>query len=79
MRGAVRRDMFDCPIPQSAKIQAAKERFPLAKRYGRKSEVNFIHMAGLNILLHSLDTAANLNVLCAGHFARLLQRGFNSV
>ena len=44
------------------KIQAAKE-FPLAKRNWSKSEVNFIHVAGLNVLPHRLGTAAN-DVLC---------------
>mgnify|MGYP001549803198 FL=1 len=71
--------MLDCPVSQSAKIQAAKERLPLAKRNGRNSEVNFIHVAGLDILLHSLDTAANLDVLCACRFARLLQRSLNAI
>src|SRR6478609_1283167 len=79
VRGSVRRNMLDCPISQRAEIQAAKERFPLAKRNWSNSEVNFIHVAGLNVLPHCLDTTANLNVLCACCFARLLQRIFNAV
>ena len=71
--------MLDCPISESAKIQAAEERFPLAKRNWRKSQVNFVYVAGLNVLPHSLDTAANLDVLCACRFARLLQRIFDAV
>src|SRR5690242_2603709 len=71
--------MLDCPIPQSAEIQAAEERFPLAKRNGSKSQVDFIHVAGLNVLLHRLDAAANLDVLCACRFARLLQRLLDAV
>jgi hypothetical protein len=63
VRGALRRNMLGCPISQSAEIQAAKERFSLAKRNWNNSEVNFIHVGGLNVLLHGLDTAANLNVL----------------
>ena len=61
--------MLDGPIAQSAEIQAAEERFPLAKRNGSQSEVDFIHVAGLDVLLHRLDTAANLDVLCAGRVA----------
>ena len=79
MRGSFRRNMLDCPISESAKIQAAEERFPLAKRNWRKSQVNFVYVAGLNVLPHSLDTAANLDVLCACRFARLLQRIFDAV
>ena len=48
MRGSFRRNMLDCPISESAKIQAAEERFPLAKRNWRKSQVNFVYVAGLN-------------------------------
>ncbi len=72
--GPVRRNMLDRPISQGAEIQAAEERFPLAKRNGRNGEVDFIDVAGLHVLLHRLDTAANLDVLCAGRIARLLQR-----
>jgi hypothetical protein len=79
VRGSVGWNMLDCPIAQSAKIQTAKERFPLANRNWSKGEVNFIYVAGLNVLPHSLDTAANLNVLCARRFARLLQRNINAV
>ena len=79
VRGSFRRNMLDCPISQSAKIQAAKERFPLAKRNWSKSEVNFIHVAGLNVLPHRLGTAANLYVLCACRFACLLQRIFDAI
>src|ERR1700761_9228780 len=71
--------MLDCSISQSAKIQAAKERLSLAKRNWSKSEVNFIHVARLNELPHSLETAAYLDVLCACRFARFLQRIFNAV
>lgn len=55
--------MLDCPVSQSAEIQAAKERFPPAKGNGSNSEVNFIHVAGLNVLPHRLNTATNLDVL----------------
>jgi hypothetical protein len=71
--------MLDYPISQCAEIQAAKERFPLAKGNWSKSEVNFIHVASLNVLPHSLDTAANLNVLCACRLARFSQRILNAV
>jgi hypothetical protein len=70
--------MFDCPVSESAKIQAAKERFPLAERNWTKGEVNLIHVAGLNVLLHSLDTAADLDVLSARRFARFFQRFLNA-
>ena len=79
MRGSGRRNVLDSPIPQSTKIKAAKERFPLAKRDRSKGEVNLIHVAGLNVLPHRLGTAANLNVPCACRFARPLQRIIDAV
>jgi len=79
MRGSVRRNMLDCSVSQIAEIHPAKERFPLAKRNGSKGKMNFIDVAGLNVLLHSLRTAANLNVLSACRFARSLQRILNTV
>ena len=79
MSGSVRRNVLDCPVSQGAKIHAAKKRLPLAKHHGSKSKVNFVHVAGLNVLPHGLYTAANLNVLCACRFARLLQRILNTV
>ncbi len=78
MRGSVRRNMLDCSISQSAEIQRPKERFALAKRNWSASEVNFIYVAGLNVLPHGFDTAANLDVLCTCRFARLLQRILNA-
>lgn len=78
MRGSLRRNMFDCPVSQRMKINAAKERFSLAERCGDKSKVNFIDLSGLNILPHGLGTAANLDVLCACRLARLLQRLLNT-
>ena len=44
MRGSVRRNVLDCPISQSAQIQVAEERFPLAERNRRNCEVNFIYV-----------------------------------
>lgn len=79
MRGSVRRNMLDRSISQGTKVQAAKERFPLAKRDWSNGEVNLIHVAGLNVLPHRLGTAADLNVLCACRFARPLQRIFDAV
>jgi len=78
MRGSLRWNMFDCPVSQRMQVNTAKECFPLAERNGSKSKVNFIDMAGLNVLPHSLGTTANLDVLCACCFARLLQRLFNT-
>jgi len=40
------------------------------KRNGSDGKVNFIHMAGLDVLPHGVGTAANLDVLCACRFAR---------
>lgn len=74
VRGSLGGNMFDCPISQSAQIQAAEKRFPSAKCDGRNGEVNFIHVAGLNVLPDRLDTAANLDVLRACRFPRLVQR-----
>src|SRR5690348_5422210 len=70
--------MLDCPISESAEIQAAKEGFSLAKHNWSKSEVNVIHVARANILLHRLHTAPNLNILCACRFAHLWQRILNA-
>src|SRR5947209_3233318 len=71
--------MLDCPIAQYAQIQAAKERFPLAERNRSKGEMDLVHVAGLNVLLHGLDPAANLDVFCACRFARPVQRNLNAV
>src|ERR1041385_8589414 len=66
--------MLDGPVSERAKIEAAEQRFALAERNRSKGEVNFIDVAGLNILPHGLDTAADLDVPCACRLARLLQR-----
>ena len=70
MRGSLCRNMLDCPISQSAEIKAAKECFPLAQRNRSDSEVDFIHEAGPDVLLHRLDAATDLDVLCACRFPR---------
>jgi hypothetical protein len=59
MRGSVGRSMLDCPVAQSAKIQAAKERLSLAEHDRGNCEMNFIDVAGLNVLPYSLDAAAD--------------------
>lgn len=79
MRGSTRRHMLNGPVSQGSEVKATKERFPLAKRNGRYSEMNFIDVAGLNILPHSVDAAANFDILFTGSFARQLQRGIDSV
>src|SRR5262249_54047685 len=79
MRGALGRRMLDSPISQRAEIEAVEERFPLAERDRRLGEVEFIDMAGLNILPYRLDAAADLDVLGAGRLARLLQRSLDTV
>src|SRR6185437_17162466 len=73
VRGSVRRYMLDCPVSQGAQVHAAKQRFPRAKRNWRNGEVNLIDVSALNVLLHSLDTAADLYVLSARRFARFFQ------
>lgn len=57
--------MLDRPISQRAKIQAAKKRFPFTNCNWHNSKVNFIHVSGPDVLLNGIDTAANLDVLCA--------------
>ena len=79
MRGSLGRDMLDCAISKSPQIQAAEQRFPLAERDWNNGKVNFIHVAGLNKLLHSLGPAANLDVVRACRIARPLQRVLNAV
>jgi len=79
MRGSVRRNMLDRPVSQSTKIDTVEERFSSAKGDRSKSKVDFVHVAGLNVLPYSLSTAANLDILCARRFARLLQRKLNAI
>lgn len=63
MRCPLTRNMLDNPVSESAEIHAFEERLPLTKQDGRKSQVNFIDVAGSYVLPHRIGAAADLHIL----------------